>query len=252
MEERLAETQAAFKQAQEANEQIQAQLASEQQRLGEHTEALATALAERDTALTRIDAIEAARKTDRELEDAKLKDLEDKHAMQSARDQQQVVDATAALQQEKEKHQATAQKFLSEKQKARDLESALQEARTRVGELESATMAAAEQHAHELTERETVAKSTADAHAAELARHEAATKALEAKWDTLRAELEARLAPLQAQVEVSAQERFYVERKYEELSRELQMTLEQRDEVRRLLDNVQAERQRLERALQQR
>lgn len=234
LEHKMDELRAQQQQLSEQLEHSQNQLGNEHQRVAEHTEALATALAERDTLAARIEAIEAARKTDREIEDAKLKDLEDKHAMESARDQQQVVDAVAGLQAEKEKHQATAQKFLSEKQKARDLEAALQEAKTRVLELESATVAAAEQHAQELTERETMLKTA------------------EEQWNQQRDALQAQLAPLQAQVDVSAQERFYVERKYEELSRELQMTLEQRDEVRRLLDNVQAERQRLERALQQR
>lgn len=227
LENRMAQTLASLEQAQDSLEQ-------EHRQLAEQTEALATALAERDTALARIEAIEAARKTDREIEDAKLKQLEDKLAMGSAGYQQQLADGAAALQQEKEKHQAMAQKFLAEKQKARELEAGLQEARTRVGELESATVAAAEQHAKELHDRETAAISQ------------------QAEWMALKAQLEAQLAPLQAQVETSAQERYYVERKYEELSRELQMTLEQRDEVRRMLDNVQAERQRLERALQQR
>ncbi len=233
-EQQLALVREAAQQARETLEECQGELANEQQRVAEHTESLATALAERDTALTRIEAMEAARKTDRQLEDAKLQNLEDKHALQSARDQQQVIEATAALQLEKDKHQAMAQKFLSEKQKTRELEAALEEAKARVVELESATMAAAEQHAKELIEREE------------------ALAAAEEQWDLQRVALEKQLAPLQLQVEVSGQERSYVERKYEELSRELQLTLEQRDEVRRLLDNVQAERARLERALQQR
>lgn len=220
LESRLAENSASLRQAEE--------------RLAEHTEALATALAERDTALARIEAIEAARKTDRQIEDAKNKELEGRLATGSATAAQQIAEGAAALQTEKEKHQAMAQRFLAEKQKARDLEAALQEAKTRVGELESATVAAAEQHARELHERE----------ASSIAQH--------AEWMVSKAQLEAQLAPLQAQVETSAQERHYVERKYEELSRELQLTLEQRDEARRMLENVQAERQRLERALQQR
>lgn len=227
LEQRMGEVQQQL-------EQAQSQLQAEKARLAEHTETLATALAERDTLLARIDAIEAARKTDRDIEDAKLKEIEDRTAAQAAKDAQAIAEVSAALQAEKDKHQAMAQKFLEEKKKARELESALQEAKTRVGELESATVAAAEQHAKELTDREALWKNA------------------EAQWLAIRAELEARMLPLQQQVESTMQERMYVERKYEEQSRELQMTLEQRDEVRRLLDNVQAERQRLERALQQR
>ena len=209
------------------------------------TESLATALAERDTLIARVDSLEAARKTDREIEDAKIKELEDRTAMSSAREQQQVVELQASLTQEKEKHQATAQKFLTEKQKARELEAAIQEAKARVAEHESATVAAADAHARELEEREKTWRATEANLAKEQQRLEGAHAAEVAR-------LQAALTPLQQQVETSAQERFYVERKYEELSRELQMTLEQRDEARRILENVQAERQRLERALQQR
>ena len=245
----VAQRLAPFKSAQEAAEtalgQARGELAGEHQRVADLTESLATALAERDTMIARLDSIEAARKTDREIEDAKVKDLEDKSALGMAREQQSALEAQSALGQEKEKHQATAQKFLTEKQKARELESNLQEAKTRVAELESATIAAADAHAKELQEREASWKALetnlateqhrlAQGHAAELAK------------------LQSALTPLQQQVEVTAQERFYVERKYEELSRELQLTLEQRDEARRILENVQAERQRLERALQKR
>lgn len=219
---------------QQSLEQHQTQLQHEKARLAEHTETLATALAEKEALLARIDAIEAARKTDREIEDAKLKEVEERATGQASKDAQAVTEVTAALQAEKEKHQAMAQKFLEEKKKARDLEASLQEAKTRVGELESATVAAAEQHAKELNEREALWKNA------------------EAQWLAIRAELEARLLPLQQQVESTLQERLYVEQKYAEQSRELQLTLDQRDEARRMLDNVQAERQRLERALQQR
>ena len=43
-----------------------------------------------------------------------------------------------------------------------------------------------------------------------------------------------------------------VERQYEALHREMLLTLEQRDDARRLLDNERAERDRLSRALQSR
>jgi chromosome segregation ATPase len=242
---RIAEVKAAQEQAEAALGQARGELAGEHQRVSDLTESLATALAERDTLTARLESIEAARKTDREIEDAKIKELEDRSAMTSAREQQQVVELQAALTQEKEKHQATAQKFLTEKQKARELEAALQEAKARVAELESATVAAADAHAKELEERENAWRAT-EAGQAKEQQKVAAAHAAEV------AQLQAALTPLQQQVETTAQERFYVERKYEELSRELQMTLEQRDEARRILENVQAERQRLERALQQR
>ncbi len=245
----VAQQVADAKSAQEAAEtalgQARGELAGEHQRVSDLTESLATALAERDTLIARVDSLEAARKTDREIEDAKVKEIEDKSALGLAREQQQVVEAQAALALEKEKHQATAQKFLTEKQKARELEANLQEAKTRVAELESATVAAADAHAKELHEREEGWKTTE----AVLAREQQRIAAVHT--DEV-AKLQATLTPLQQQVETTSQERFYVERKYEELSRELQLTLEQRDEARRILENVQAERARLERALQKR
>ena len=210
------------------------QEAAEHQRVAELSEQLATAAAERDTLIARLDSIEAARKTDREIEDAKVKELEDKHAQAIAAPQALVTEAQAVLAQEKEKHQQTAQKFLTEKGRVGKLEAQLQEVKTRVTELESATVAAAEAHAKELQQRE------------------AEWRAAEAAHVTALATMQAQLSPMQQQLEATAQERFYVERKYEELSRELQITLDQRDEARRILENVQAERQRLERALQQR
>ena len=143
-------------------------------------------------------------------------------------------EAQALLTQEKEKHQQTAQKFLTEKGRVGKLETQLQEVKTRVTELESATVAAADAHAKELQQRDTQWKAVEAGHLGTLAA------------------MQAQLSPMQQQLEATAQERFYVERKYEELSRELQVTLDQRDEARRILENVQAERQRLERALQQR
>jgi chromosome segregation ATPase len=243
--EQLLQARAAQEQAEAALGQARGELAGEHQRVADLTESLATALAEKEGGIARIDSLEAARKTDREIEDAKVKELEDKAAMDVAREQQSVLEAQSALAQEKEKHQATAQKFLTEKQKARELESALQEAKARVAELESATVAAADAHAKELHEREASFKSLEENLTKEQQRITAAHAAEVAS-------LQAALTPLQQQVETTSQERFYVERKYEELSRELQMTLEQRDEARRILENVQAERQRLERALQQR
>jgi hypothetical protein len=237
------QTQAALEQ--ERNSEVKSLLVFEQQRVAELSEQLATVTAERDTLAARLDSLEAARKTDREIEDAKLKDLDDKYASDLAREKQATLEAQTLANQEKDKHQATAQKYLTEKQKSREQESELQELKARVGELESATIAAAEAHAKELNEREEVWRTTEVQFAQ-------AQERLSAEHAQTLAALQDQLVPMQQQVEVTVQERFYVERKYEELSKELQLTLEQRDEARRILENVQAERQRLERALQNR
>jgi hypothetical protein len=129
------------------------------------------------------------------------------------------------LNQEKEKHQSTAQKLIESRSKVRELESALAEQQERVKGLETA------------------AKQMADAH--EKALREAAEAAKRAS------------AELQQAYNVSQQELASVtarwqdvERQYEALHREMLLTLEQRDEARRMLENEKAERERLTKVLQ--
>ncbi len=130
------------------------------------------------------------------------------------------------LAQEKEKHQATAQKLLETRAKVRELEAGLAAEQERVKGLETA------------------AKQLADAH--EKAMREAAEANTKAN-----AELQQAYAVMQQELTAVTERWRDVERSYESLHREMLLTLEQRDEARRLLENERAERERLTKVLQQ-
>lgn len=136
-----------------------------------------------------------------------------------------LVNMEQQLNQEKEKHQATAQKLIETRGKVRDLESSLAEQTERVKGLE--TVAAQMGEAHQKALRE----------AAE--GHTKATADLQAAYGAAQQEL----------VSVTARWR-EVEHQYEALHREMLLTLEQRDEARRMLENERAERERLTKVLQ--
>jgi chromosome segregation ATPase len=122
------------------------------------------------------------------------------------------------LTQERDKHQATAHKLLETRSKVRELESTLAAEQEKVKTLEATIKQMSETHERELRE----------------------------KTHTLAQSLERAQGEL-AKVTDSWQQ---VERQYESLHREMLMTLEQRDDARRLLDNERAEKERLSRALQ--
>lgn len=130
------------------------------------------------------------------------------------------------LAQEKEKHQATAQKLLETRAKVRELEAGLAAEQERVKGLETA------------------AKQMADAH--EKAMREAAEANTKAN-----AELQQAYAVMQQELAAVTERWRDVERSYESLHREMLLTLEQRDEARRLLENERVERERLTKVLQQ-
>jgi len=136
-----------------------------------------------------------------------------------------LVQVEQQLAQEKEKHQATAQKLLESRSKVRELESALAAEQERVKGLEAAAKQLADSH-------ERAMKESADA-------HQKATADLQANYVYSQQEL------------ASVTERWReVERQYEALHREMLLTLEQRDEARRLLENEKVERERLSKVLQ--
>jgi chromosome segregation ATPase len=136
-----------------------------------------------------------------------------------------LVTAEQQLAQEREKHQGTAQKLLEARSRLRELEASLAAEHERVKGLEVA------------------AKQLSDAHAKALAEaaeeHRSATADLQRNYQETHAELQ--------RVTENWQQ---VERQYEALHREMLLTLEQRDDARRLLENEKAERERLSRALQ--
>jgi chromosome segregation ATPase len=119
---------------------------------------------------------------------------------------------------EKDKHQTTAQKLLETRSKVRELESTLSAEQERVKGLEAAARQMVDTHEKELRE---------------------STQSLSTNLSQTQTEL--------ARVTESWQQ---VERQYEALHREMLLTLEQRDDARRLLDTERAERERLSRALQ--
>lgn len=129
-----------------------------------------------------------------------------------------LVTLESQLAQERDKHQATAQKLLETRSKVRELESAVAAEQEKVKTLEATIKQLSETHERELRE----------------------------KTHTLAQNLERAQGEL-AKVTDSWQQ---VERQYEALHREMLMTLEQRDDARRLLDSERAEKERLSRALQ--
>ena len=136
-----------------------------------------------------------------------------------------LVQAEQQLGQERDKHQATAQKLLETRARVRELESTVAAEQERVKGLEAAAKQLADQHEKGLRE------------AAEA--HQKAT-----------ADLQTNLVYAQQEL-ASVTERWReVERQYEALHREMLLTLEQRDEARRMLENERAERERLSKALQ--
>lgn len=135
-----------------------------------------------------------------------------------------LVELETQLTAERDKHQATAQKMIEAKSKVRELEASLQSEHERVKGLETA------------------AKQLADAHAKQLKEQaEANTRA--------NAEMTQRYGQMQAELQDVTERWREVERQYEALHREMLLTLEQRDEARRMLENEKAERERLAKVL---
>jgi chromosome segregation ATPase len=129
-----------------------------------------------------------------------------------------LVQVETALTQEREKHQTTAQKLLEARSKVREFEASLAAEQERVKGLEAASKQMSDAHEQKL--RETTAKLASDLQHAQAELAKATTT-----WQQ-------------------------VERQYEALHREMLLTLEQRDDARRQLENERAERERLSRALQ--
>jgi chromosome segregation ATPase len=196
--------------------ELKEQLKNEQDRTTEAAEQVAQAISERDATKARLEAAEAAQ----QVAESQRQGLESGHqvALEEARQQQHQAEAVAT--QEREKHQATAQKLLGERQRVRDLETQAEELQKRLKELDAAAKAEAETHLRELTDQSV----SREEHFIQLA----------------------------AQLEASNNERYFVERKFEELHRELLVVLEQRDEARGRLAQIEVERARLEQAIAQR
>jgi kinesin family protein 4/21/27 len=181
----------------------------------EHTAALEALKAEHAAALESLStehhkALEVAHAEKAELETGHRASLDDAAGKLVAMETQ--------LLSERDKHQTTAQKLLDTRSKVRELESTLNSEQERVKGLETAAQQMADAHETQLRE---------------------ATQTLSANLQVTQTEL--------TRVNESWQQ---VERQYEALHREMLLTLEQRDDARRLLDNERAERERLSRALQ--
>ncbi|MBK7857485.1 MAG: hypothetical protein IPJ65_02445 [Archangiaceae bacterium] len=170
----------------------------------------------------------------KELHDQALDDVR-REANEAETEHQGLLDDAAGnlvqveqqLQQEKEKHQGTAQKLLETRSRARELEQTLAAEQERVKALEAAATQLADSHQQALRE------------AAEAHRRASAA-------------LEQRAAAAQGELTQVTERWREVERQYEALHREMLLTLEQRDEARRLLENERAERERLSKVLSQR
>jgi hypothetical protein len=181
----------------------------------EHATELETLKSEHGNALDALKAehqtaLDGAAAEKAELESGQKASLDDAAGKMVAMETQLVA--------EKDKHQTTAQKLLETRSKVRELESTLSAEQERAKGLEASAKQLAEAHEKQLRE---------------------ATKSLSANLAQAQSEL--------ARVTESWQQ---VERQYEALHREMLLTLEQRDDARRLLDNEKAERERLSRALQ--
>lgn len=181
----------------------------------EHDEALKALKAEHATALENAQGDAA-----KQLQAAQAEKAEAEANQKAMLDDAagKLVQAESQLAQEREKHQSTAQKLLETRAKVRELEAALASEQERVKGLEAAARQLADAHERELKE----------------------------KTGTLSKSLEQTQAELAKAKETWAQ----VERQYEALHREMLLTLEQRDDARRQLENERAERERLSRALQ--
>lgn len=207
-------------------------------------EALKAKLAEAETAVSVASQQEEAKQQklleEHEKTIAALKETQDKsieelrRAMEAAEAEHKgllddaaggLVQMEQQLNQEKEKHQATAQKLIETRAKVRELEGSLAEQQERLKGLETAASQMADAHEKALRE------------AAEA--HTRATAELQAAFGAAQQELQS----------VTARWR-EVEHQYEALHREMLLTLEQRDEARRMLENERAERERLTKVLQ--
>lgn len=138
---------------------------------------------------------------------------------------QAALESEAALHaEEKTKHQLTAQKLLAERQKGRELEAALIDTQRKLEGLELRHQQVLDGHARSVQEsEEKLTAATEKAHAE-------------------RAKLEAQLAGLDGQLQeargalqAAVDEQRFVERKYEELHRELLAVMDQRDHANRQL-----------------
>ncbi len=136
-----------------------------------------------------------------------------------------IVQIEQQLTHEKEKHQVMAQKLIETRGKVRELEAAVAAEQERVKGLEAAAKQLADHHEKTLRE-------VSDAH----------TKAT--------ADLQANFVYSQQELAGVTERWREVERQYEALHREMLLTLEQRDEARRQLENEKAERERLSKVLQ--
>ncbi|MBX7097986.1 MAG: hypothetical protein K1X89_09750 [Myxococcaceae bacterium] len=141
-----------------------------------------------------------------------------------SRGQAAIAAAESALAEEKAKHQGTAQKLLAERQKGRELEAALAEARERIAALESAARTAADTHARMVAESEE-----------RLAAHDGKALAERKHFEAQVAQLTMQLNDSQTRLVNAVEEQRFVERKFQELHRELEQVMEQRDQLQRQL-----------------
>ncbi|MFT3840615.1 MAG: hypothetical protein QM723_26740 [Myxococcaceae bacterium] len=220
---------------------LREQLKIETGRNTEMAEQVAQAHAEQETLRARLEAAEAGG----QVFEQQRQQLEEAQKAAIAEAQQQVQQVETLLSQEKEKHQATAQKWVTERERGREMERVDEELKKRLAQLETDSRSAAESGARQLADRD------AQLQAQETA-HQKNVESLQRSFVEQSATRESQLQQVSGQLEATTQERMFVERKFEELHRELLVVLEQRDDARRQLEAVQAERQRLERALTQR
>lgn len=224
----VAQQQEAAKRAQMEEEQGQALDGLQEQ----HTAAMEKLKAEH---AAQVEAMKTEHSTALEgvlAESARVLDAEKARAAEEEANAKAMVDDAAGklvamesqLTQEKEKHQLMAQKLLETRSKVRELEAGLSGEQERVKGLEVAASQMADSHDKALRE------------AGE--QHQRAT-----------AELTQTLAATQQELATVTERWRDVERSYEALHREMLLTLEQRDEARRALENERTERERLQRAL---
>lgn len=206
-------------------------------------EAMKTKVAEAETTLSvasQQDEANAAKlSAEHEQTIAALRETQDKaiaelrQAMEAAEAEHQGLlgDAAGGLVQieqqlaaEKEKHQTTAQKLLETRARVRELEGALAEQHDRLKGLETAATQMGDAHQKALREAN-------EAHA------------------RAAAELQAAFVSTQQELATVTQRWREVEHQYEALHREMLLTLEQRDEARRMMDGERAEKERLAKAL---
>ncbi|MCA2978760.1 MAG: hypothetical protein INH41_07535 [Myxococcaceae bacterium] len=194
--------------------QLEADLAVLRARRDELNVELGRAESERKKLMTKLSELEAGLQTARDDEAKARADLETRHADALAQVEAKRAEAEGQASREKEKHQLTVQRLVEARQRIRDVETQLAEAQ---GKLDAAAKAREQREADHAAELARLR----EAHHAELTTRQAAT-----------AQLEKELAHASGELQ-------HLNRQYEQLHREMLQLLDQRDEARRQLQQLQ-------------